>query len=422
MISATITPYKAGYCHVNIDGVSVASFPVGSVPGQPADGSYKPGLSRVVTDEDLDRLAAQVFDVARSRAAEIVHIEAQGPKAHLARRVAERIQREIDSVQEADRVDSTSSCPATVTGTEEDDAPRGAGEPTGENVAPSEVEAAGYTIETPTEATAAPATPEPAVAFTGPCVAGFDPGSVRSALAICDAAGQLVFHTTIPIGRRVPRAKPLITKLKDGSERVTPDKHIITSEDVAGLGEIVIILRRYEVARVVIEWIEHARIGGTPAAMAKKATDIARAQYVAGALHGLLLAADIDVELVVNRVWVAAVTGCKTTKGRRGMIAPAVEKRWPSIVGGNVDERDATGVLAWATMPEPDPAAATTRRERNMLGVRRGPHDARKEKTDAKRAAAGCTCTSRRHVRGCALYVKSTHKRKADRGEALEVV
>jgi hypothetical protein len=112
------------------------------------------------------------------------------------------------------------------------------------------------------------------------------------------------------------------------------------------------------------------------------------------------------VTLVVNRTWVARVTGCKTTKGRRGMIAPAVEKRWPEIVGGQEDERDAAGVLAWFLMPPPEakkakrePGAPKARRERNA-------HRARTRERAEKRAAMGCTCRgTRRHARACARYV-----------------
>jgi hypothetical protein len=194
--------------------------------------------------------------------------------------------------------------------------------------------------------------------------------------------------------------------LSSGATRTRTTKHVVAIRDIVKLNEIVSLLQRFQVERLAIEWVEHARMGGTPATLASKATDLARAQWVGGTLCGLALGAGLDVTLVINRTWVARVTGCKTTKGRRGMIAPAVEKRWPEIVGGQEDERDAAGVLAWFLMPPPEakkakrePGAPKARRERNA-------HRARTRERAEKRAATGCTCRgTRRHARTCARYV-----------------
>jgi hypothetical protein len=246
----------------------------------------------------------------------------------------------------------------------------------------------------------------------GPTVCGIDPGSRAIGLAIVDpATGALVHRATFTIGREVALPKPRIVKRADGSEHTRTHTRVIAAEDVAGLvSEVIVTVRKHDVRRVVLEWIEHARISGTAALAASQATNIARAQWVGGALHGALLALDdppVEVRLVTARTWTARATGAKNTKGRRGAIAPVVEARFPELVGADEHERDAAGLLVWDAMPPKKPRAARVRTSKGADGatVTRGTtHAARRERNEAKRVAAGCSCTSRRHRRGCPLF------------------
>ena len=266
------------------------------------------------------------------------------------------------------------------------------------------------------------------VSFVGPCVAGIDPGSRAIGLAIVDSTGRLVHRETLTIGHEVHLDKPATS----ATGAVRTHKRVIDAADVAALLlAVILILRRFDVRRVVLEWIKDARVTTTSAGLASSvATHLVRAQWIGGAVHGLCLASDpaIEVRTVIARTWFARVTGAKTMKGRRGVVAPIVEARWPELVGGDEHQRDAAGLLAWDAMPPPAPPAPPKPRARAVVVLAGGApvepaapklprasrHKARADRATKARAAAGCACTSRRHVRTCPMFKPTTYGKHHD--------
>lgn len=414
MISASLIPYKAGFCHVTIDGVRVASFEVGSVPGRPLDGTYTAGLKRLVTDHDLDALAHQVLRELEAREVESVHIVAPGKRSDIAWRVARRIGEAID--------------PSLISATDHPTAPVQEAPPevlppklipVGEGPAGG-ASCVGVLIDSAAREGEAGSAGESAVSFSPPCICGIDPGTHWLGVVVVDSSGHPVKRYTLEVGREIQLPRPVKIVRANGEQYERTTKRIMPLEDVVTVASAVLaIVQSFGVTRVVIEWVEHGRIfGKNQAEITSRATGLVRAQFLAGTIHGLLRATKtIAVQVVTNATWVAAVTKTRTAKGRRAKIAPIVEARFPELIGANEHERDAAGIVMWATAPVPkdepqrDPGERKTRTaDPNRRWERRNKR--RDTERRAARDAAGCTCTSRRHRRGCPLFVAMRYKTK----------
>jgi hypothetical protein len=277
----------------------------------------------------------------------------------------------------------------------------------------------------------APGVAEIGDSFRGPCCAAIDPGSAWIGIAVKDVNGRCVHHSTVEVGREVMLAKPKTVRRKDGSSYVRTKKRVMTPEDVDdAIAAVDTVLRRFSVNRVIIEWVECARLPlDKPAMCAMVATDLVRSQWVAGELRRwcksmALVDVDIEVECVLNRTWLGAIGG-----GKHGAYAAAIEARFPEMRGANEHERDAAGILMWDEMPDavaeakaavPSPgqakgmaAAGVARKRKEHTPEEKAKRaeaaskarEREKEKHREERRAAGCACTSKRHRRECPLFV-----------------
>jgi hypothetical protein len=477
LTSASLIPYRYGWCRLHIDGVQAATWEVGTVPGGEYDANgravIKTGadgkpilIPRVITDEDISTLAVKVIAALQRYEAQEVRFEWPGRRTVHAERIGAaleaalaeagiaterrgRRQRERPAQEAATETASgADSIPADPSGsvvascadvvasepvrqtsdTEATDAPSGG------NAAPGEVDPAGSTTETFQPGTAETSPEVPAVAFTGPCFLGVDPGSRAIGVAVLDSAGRLVHRQTIEVGQLVPLATPVRQHTGDGEIRERTTRRVITQGDVGqAVADVVGLATDLQGSRVAIEWILDVRLPALTDLTAEGiqrwanaarsiATATARAQWLGGAVHGALLVAGLDVEVTVARTWQAAVTGAKAVKGRRGLVADVVEGRWPELVGGDEHQRDAAGLVAWLTMPVAVAQEKKTAKGERTRGRRREPgahhHQSESEKRKQKRVGAGCACASRRHRRECPLYVPVKYKKKTTMKEA----
>lgn len=268
---------------------------------------------------------------------------------------------------------------------------------------------------------------------TGPRIAGLDPGSSHVGLVIAEgerAPLRLVLARTLDVGERVARAKPLTGKRPDGTTYVSTHRHSVTAEHVDAVASAVLAeLVRHGVSRLVIEHADTVRMDPrNPSAHTSIATALARQAWVDGVIGERARAAGIAVERV------AAVTWRGTVAGRSGRGGAGAERIPAAVLAGVIgwtghDEHalDAAGLCLWAVRepePAPVPRAPRAPRERPARastlatdGARaraRAKSAAASAARAAERRAAGCACTSPRHVRGCVLYRAMTYAKSTE--------
>lgn len=259
----------------------------------------------------------------------------------------------------------------------------------------------------------------------GPRVAGLDPGSTYVGLAIAEgerAPLRYVYATTYDVGERVARAKPLTGKRPDGTTYVSTHKHTVSAEHVDAVATAVMRdLERHGVQRLVIEHADTVRMDPrNPSAHTSIATAMVRQAWVDGVIGERAQRAGIVVERVAAVTWRGIVAG---RSGRGGSGAERIPGAVAAGITGwtSADEHalDAAGLCLWAVR-EPDPppvprerAARAPRspRARAATPATSGARERAKAKARAaadaraaERRAAGCACTSPRHVRGCPLF------------------
>jgi hypothetical protein len=170
LTSASLIPYRYGWCRLHIDGAQVATWEVGTVPGGEYDANGKAAIKkdadgrailipRVITDGDIAELASNVIGALQRYEATEVRFEWPGRRTTHAERIGSVLEvalaeAGIATTRSSRRkrrveVDSTASSQTT---TEEV-----ADEPSRGNAAPGEVDPAGDTRTEP--GTADPATP-----------------------------------------------------------------------------------------------------------------------------------------------------------------------------------------------------------------------------------------------------------------------
>lgn len=274
---------------------------------------------------------------------------------------------------------------------------------------------------------------------TGPRVAGLDPGSSHVGLVIAEgerAPLRLVLARTLDVGERVERAKPLVGKRPDGTTYVSTHRHSVTAEHVDAVASAVLAeLVRHGVSRLVIEHADTVRMDPrNPSAHTSIATALARQAWVDGVIGERARAAGIAVERV------AAVTWRGVVAGRSGRGGSGAERIPAAVLAGVIgwtghDEHalDAAGLCLWAVRepePVPVPRAPRAPRERSARasspatdGARsraRARLAAKSAARAAERRAAGCVCTSPRHVRGCVLYRAMTYAKGSEDRATLD--
>lgn len=268
---------------------------------------------------------------------------------------------------------------------------------------------------------------------TGPRVAGLDPGSAHVGLVIAEgerAPLRLVVARTLDVGERVERARPLTGTRPDGTTYVSTHRHTVTAEHVdAVAGAVVAELLRHGVARLVIEHADTVRMDPrNPSAHTSIATAMARQAWVDGVIGERARAAGIAVERVAAVTWRGAVAG-RSGRGGAGAerIPAAVLAGVVGWTGHDEHALDAAGLCLWAVRePEPPPAPRVPRERaprapraaRSSTPATDGARARARAKASAKsaaraaeRRAAGCECTSPRHVRGCVLYRAMAYQR-----------
>lgn len=276
--------------------------------------------------------------------------------------------------------------------------------------------------------------------------AGIDPGSGALGLVIADRGEskrlKLVWKGTLPVGKRVPLARP--RKIKRGDETVTlTTRHSLTVAMVNVLAdEVVRILLEHGVTRLAIEHVESVHLDGTNTSKASSiATSLIRSSWVDLVIGERAAAAGLQVERVSASSWRAVVAG--RVRGKRGgggaeLIPAAIQagiEEWPTE--SDMHERDAAGVCLYLVTPPPTPAHAESRPRKGRARQPGSPNETGREKaahapsyylrlerlrkeTEAKRAATGCVCANRRrgrHGRDCPL---ATLKSKATPQEPVQ--
>ncbi len=204
----------------------------------------------------------------------------------------------------------------------------------------------------------------------------------------------------------------------------------MTAEHVdAVAGAVVAELLRHGVARLVIEHADTVRMDPrNPSAHTSIATAMARQAWVDGVIGERARAAGIAVERVAAVTWRGAVAG-RSGRGGAGAerIPAAVLAGVVGWTGHDEHALDAAGLCLWAVRePEPPPAPRVPRERaprapraaRSSTPATDGARARARAKASAKsaaraaeRRAAGCECTSPRHVRGCVLYRAMAYQR-----------
>lgn len=385
-------------------------------------------MVREVTPADVAEVVGAIVALLRAREVSSVSIVAStgtGVEGDRSRWIA----RELRAACERCGLDVAATEAPTTT-----PAPRARAVLPSPDVGPAPASAAARTLPlpgvepAPTSAAPSPADDEDeelAPAALGTRIAGIDPGTHHVAIAVAEVAPEgspaplryLASHT-FPLGRMVPRAKPIT--YPDG--RTSTEFHKVTRRDVERLiASVRDYLSDNGATVAVVERVRQLR-GGNVAALA---AGLLNAQHVGGELAGALRAcgtiAIVDgaprivpafsrVETLSAPNWRAlarARTGAANVAGawRPGLRA-AYGATWPwateTAENGAEHEVDAAGVAS---------ALAPTGRKR---AARRAPGEpAPKKDRHGKRArvradkwaawrAAGCKCGTRGpHVLGC---------------------
>lgn len=258
-------------------------------------------------------------------------------------------------------------------------------------------------------------------------ILGIDPGSHKIGVFVGEAdefvdgvrMRPLVWRT-IDVGHFEPLPLAKQTARKKG-------RWLLDETDVrVALQELLTMILPLGVDVACIEWVVHAHFGeDSGGAVGSIATHVARSNFIGGVVAGALFAQGVEVHLVPHRTWQARVATASTQSGRRGVVADAIEAAFPVLVGNsNEHVRDAAGCALYLITPPPERAPRVRTRSLRASGnpldipLVEGPHpptarqrrEAERAIERAERERAGCTCT-RRHVRTCPLFVRSTYQK-----------
>jgi hypothetical protein len=266
--------------------------------------------------------------------------------------------------------------------------------------------------------------------------AGLDPGSAHVSLVVTQGRAlslTLLFAHTFDLGARVPLAKPKIVTRYGKTFEVTT-RHSVTQEHVDKLAdEILAVLVRLHVDRLVIEHVDSVHVSAERASGASSiATTILRTTWIEREIAVRARLAGIACENVTAATWRAVVAG--RSPGKRGgagaeLIPAAIAAGiagWPAV--SDEHERDAAGLCIYpVALAEREARVEAARlvvpKRRDLCGAkaaraprsrkprdpaagprRASPSDERKaERKRLERAAAGCQCGSGRHRTECPL-------------------
>ncbi len=280
-----------------------------------------------------------------------------------------------------------------------------------------------------------PFTP-PAPTYNGrpDIIAGVDPGSgwVGHVIAEGTAAPlRTLLAQTLPIGERLPLAKPKTFQRADGTEVTVTHRHQVLPSHIVSVADLMAAeWARLNVGVVVIESIEHGWVDASkPGAAHERVKQLIITGKVEQEIASRARAMGLRVETVLNTTWAGKIAPRKVKDG------PGVDARVRAAVlaglsdwTGDEHAADAAGVCLWYVTP--DAEAVGKVRVPGTRGLLKPGGDWRargnaKRGTKTKRVVLGCTCVDRvgngrgggRHPKGCPVAVAAKARRTAKLGK-----
>lgn len=473
MIRAAVIPYLHARAAVvvasgdapSLTRMATESFEVGEIPGRPADGTFVPGLVRVVESSHIATVVAQLAEVVRAHGAGHVVIElpaeAKGKDAQkYARQIGGALAARLDAAGIPNEFEE-SRWRRKLDGIVQEHSDRALGiDRQAFDTWPDSFEIAGKQVKNEAVNVAGAllvyrALPELFKAATEfkpsgdrpvshgaprPVTTLSPPGDLAPTLQKSLEAAVLPPVAGVPrIAACDPGSGELTIVVGEGAEApyhfvagrtFETERRELTYEQAGELAvDAVTWLLKCGVKKLLLEHVKNVTFGpGAPYTLAAIATGLVRTARVTTSLALMALAKGIEVVPVDAKEWRYRVVG--KTNPKDETIAPLVRAGFADFPDvSNVHLRDAGGLALFGLLPplaekppkEPkaprrprDPNAPPPKRKRDRDESRRKRYDepnqvaARKEareKAATERAAMGCKCTpGRRHRRECPLF------------------